>query len=217
MRKVLNIIAPIAFCLLLYSLTASFSLSEELIPPSRTLQDAKEAYGKLTVVSEPPGLNVFLDNSKIGKTPIWLKQVKPGSHKLRVMHSETYIRVEPNTTLQVSFFKGSFTVRAEKGEDKQPSPKEKRPADGTALVTDSSRCKYGYYEDPGKSGYYHCYYGGWGTHICETNTGLKECVVRGNSPYSCNDLVQALRARDCCKENFGGFSKSFTLSHCGMY
>jgi hypothetical protein len=217
MRKVLNIIALFAYCLLLYSLTASTSLAEELIPPSRTLQDAKEAYGKLTVVSEPPGLNVFLDGSKIGQTPIWLRKVKPGPHKLRVKHSETDIHVEANTTLQISFFKGSFTAKAEKEEKKQASPEKERPAEETGLVTDPGFCKYGYYEDPAKPGFYRCYYDGWGTHICETNTGLKECVVRGNSPYSCEDLAQALRATDCCQENFGGFSTSFSLNQCETY
>jgi len=214
MRKVLNIIALFAYCLLLYSLTASTSLAEELIPPSRTLQDAKEAYGKLTVVSEPSGLEVFLDGSRIGQTPIWLKQVKQGPHKLRVKQLETDIFVKPGKILQISLFKGSFVIK-EVELEKEPSPEKKLPAKGKQMVPDRSQCKYGYYEDP--PGIYHCYYGGWGIHVCETDTGLLKCKVRGDKAYTCEQLSTDLRARDCCQKNYGGFSNSFILGDCGIH
>ena len=79
MRKVVNIIAFFACCLLLYSLTASTGSADELIPPSQTLKSPKVDYGKLTVVSEPPGLKVYLDGSELGQTPIWLMEVQAGS------------------------------------------------------------------------------------------------------------------------------------------
>ena len=217
MRKVVNIIAFFACCLLLYSLTASTGAAEELIPPSRTLKSPKVDYGKLTVASEPPGLKVYLDGSELGQTPIWLMEVKAGPHNLRVKDSEIEIDVEPKKTLQISFFKGSLTARVEKEEIKQPAPKEEMLPGGTGLVTDPKLCSYGYYQDQAKPGFYCCYFGGWGTHICETNAGVRECVVSGTNPYSCEDLAQALRATDCCRENFGGFSTSFTLNQCATH
>jgi hypothetical protein len=47
-----------------------FSVSGELIEPTRTIQSSEKAIGRISVFSEPPGLDVFLNNSKIGKTPI---------------------------------------------------------------------------------------------------------------------------------------------------
>jgi hypothetical protein len=210
MRKVVKIIA---YCLLLYSLTVSRSLSEELIPPSRTLQDAKEVYGKLTVASEPSGLEVFLDGSKIGLTPVRLKQVKPGAHKLRVSQAETDLFVKPGKIMHVSLFKGSFVMK-EVELRKEADPGKELPAKGKKVIPDKSKCKYGYYEDP--PGTFHCYYGGWGMHVCETDTGLLECKVRGDKAYTCEQLSTDLRARDCCPEKYGGFSTSFILGNCGM-
>ena len=214
MRTVLKGIALFTRCLLLLLLAASISFGGELIPPSRTLQGAKEPNGKLTVVSEPPGLRVFLDGSKIGKTPIWLKQVKPGPHKLRVKQSETDIYVKPGKILQISLFKDSFVIK-EAELEKEPGPEKELPAKGKEMVPDTSQCKYGYYEDP--PGTYHCYYGGWGIHVCETDTGLRECKVSGDKAYTCVQLSADLRAKDCCQEKYGGFSKSFILGDCGMH
>ncbi len=64
----------------------------------------------------PPGLEVFLDDSEIGQTPVWMKEVKPGSHKIRVRRSETDVYVETGKTLTLSYFKGSFIVVPEKKE-----------------------------------------------------------------------------------------------------
>jgi len=214
MSKLTHNILAAALCLLLFFFGGVIGFAEELIPPSRTLQNAKEAYGKLTVASEPPGLEVFLDGSKIGQTPIWLKQVKPGPHKLRVKQAETDIFVKPDKTLQISLFKGSFVIK-EVELEKEPGPKKELPAKEREMVPDTSQCKYGYYEDP--PGTYHCYYGGSGIHVCETNTGLRECKVRGDKAYSCEQLITDLRAKDCCREEYGGFSKSFILGDCGMY
>ena len=213
MRNVSLIIVFFVQFLLLLALAVPIGLSGELISPTRTLRGSQEPFGILTVVSEPPGLNVFLDGSELGQTPIFLKKVRPGSHTLRVKQAETDIDVAPGKILQIIFFKGSFTARME--EFKTPAKsEEKRPAKGEGIVADPSLCTYGYYEEP--TGVYHCYYGGWGTHVCETTTGLKECVARGNKAFSCEQLRTNLRSKDCCQENFGGFSKSFSLDHCGI-
>ena len=100
----------------------------ELIAPTRTLRDGEEATGRVSVFSEPIGLDAFLDGSNIGKTPVWLKSVEPGLHTLKVKDSETKIHVLPGKTLQVSLFKGSFirTVKEEKKVEKQPAPEEEK-------------------------------------------------------------------------------------------
>ena len=63
-------------CLFLSSQSLSFSA--DLIEPSRTLEGKKQNVGKLSVFSDPPGLDVFLDGVDIGKTPIFLKEVTTG-------------------------------------------------------------------------------------------------------------------------------------------
>ncbi len=211
-----NKILLLACFLMTFSTTASIGYSEDLIPPTRTLQTdetERQAKGKITVASEPPGLPVFLDGIEIGRTPVWSKPIEPGSHKLRIADSETDIFATPETLLRVSLFEGSFIVEevdSEKETDaeRKPLPHERRPPPETV------RCKYGHFESP--PGSYKCYYGGWGTHVCTTNTGLKECKVSGGKAYSCEQLKNELQARDCCRNNYGGFSKSFTLEACDI-
>ena len=81
MRKYLKYIGLLAICT--FGVTLAFA-AEELIAPTRTLEGRVQFPGRLSVVSEPPELEVFLDGSSIGKTPIWLKEVKVGSHALRI-------------------------------------------------------------------------------------------------------------------------------------
>ncbi len=92
--------------------------AEDLIAPTRTLEGNEELLGRLTVVSEPPDLEVYLDGTQIGETPIWLKEVKPGPHELRVQGSETDVYLEPGKTLTPSLFKGSFI---EVSKEKEPA------------------------------------------------------------------------------------------------
>ena len=68
----------------------------------------------MTVFSEPPELEVFLDGSKVGQTPVWLERVQQGFHKLRVEDPEKKIHVEPGKRLRVGLFKGDFVVFPEK-------------------------------------------------------------------------------------------------------
>ncbi len=121
--------------------------AEDLIAPTRTLEGNEELLGRLTVVSEPPNLEVYLDGTQIGETPIWLKEVKPGPHELRVQDSEKDVYLEPGKTPTLSLFKGSFIeVSKEKEEEtkvglepeKLPEPtkvrkprEEERPRDLT--------------------------------------------------------------------------------------
>ncbi len=105
--------------------------SEDLIAPTRTLEGREELPGRLTVVSEPPGLKVFLDGAEIGETPVWLNEVKPGLHKLRVLDSERDVLVEPGKTVTLSYFKGSFIDVPEKKEaTREPAPEPEKVTEG---------------------------------------------------------------------------------------
>jgi hypothetical protein len=109
---------------------------EDLIPPTRSLEGRVETLGRLTVVSEPPDLEVFLDGSEIGQTPVWHKEVKPGFHKLRVRDSERDIFVEPGKTTTVSYFKGSFIdVPREQGVVRQPRREPRKSTEGRKRTT----------------------------------------------------------------------------------
>jgi len=105
---------------------------DALIAPTRSLEGPREPVGSLTVVSEPPGLEVFLDGSEIGQTPVWMKQVKRGPHKLRVRRSETDVYVETGKMLTLSFFKGSFIVVPNKKEAlAKPRLEPEKPTEGS--------------------------------------------------------------------------------------
>jgi hypothetical protein len=80
----------------------------DLIEPSRTLSDGAPAMGLLTVVSEPPGLEIVLNDTPIGATPLFRHPTPAGTHTLRVAGTETIIAVEPGRTLRISRFKEKF-------------------------------------------------------------------------------------------------------------
>jgi hypothetical protein len=97
-------------------------LSGELIPPTRTLEAPEAAWGRLTVFSEPPELDVLLDSTKMGQTPLWLEKVKPGFHSLQINDSKTDIYVKEGETLKLGLFKGSFITLPEKEKEITPVP-----------------------------------------------------------------------------------------------
>ena len=98
----------LGFFLSLLFVVVTVAESEELIQPTRTLQSSETSTGSLYVYSEPPGLEVFLDQSTIGKTPILSLEVTPGTHSLRVKDTENEIHVTPGKPLRLSWFKGTF-------------------------------------------------------------------------------------------------------------
>ena len=64
-----------------------------------------------------------------------MKEVKPGSHELRVRRSETDVYVETGKTLTLSFFKGSFiVVPVEKEAGKEHTPEPGKMAEGRKRV-----------------------------------------------------------------------------------
>ncbi|MCJ7538695.1 MAG: PEGA domain-containing protein [Desulfobacterales bacterium] len=107
MKKLTKVTIVFVFCFA-FLLVYSPAWSSELIKPTRALDSTGEKLGKLSVFSEPPGLEVALEGTIIGKTPLILDEVKPGSHRLKVKNSETDITIEPGKTLQISLYKNKF-------------------------------------------------------------------------------------------------------------
>jgi hypothetical protein len=107
----------------------------ELIEPTQTLKGEQETTGKLTVLSEPPGLKITLDGDSIGKTPVFMVEIDSGIHTLRVKDSETDILVEPGKTVKISLFKNEFIlipvretkVETEAEAEVKTETREKRP------------------------------------------------------------------------------------------
>ena len=113
----------------------------ELIQPTRALKSTEKLPGELSVFSEPSGLDVFLDHSKIGKSPISSMKVTPGTYSLKVGDSETKINVMPGKPLKLSLFKGTFITLKTKEkatvQKKKQETAEKKP-------TKSAREQKGY-------------------------------------------------------------------------
>ncbi|MCW9017554.1 MAG: PEGA domain-containing protein [Kangiellaceae bacterium] len=125
--------------LFLVFVVAAIAVGGELIQPTRTLQSSEISSGSLTVFIEPPGLEVFLDQSNIGKTPIHAVEVTPGTHSLRIKDTENEIHVRSGKSLRLSWFKGTFIeVKAPEKETIQKPEEgtaEKKPAEPTEEKT----------------------------------------------------------------------------------
>jgi hypothetical protein len=115
----------------------SWSLGGELIEPTRTLGGPEKTWGGLTVFSEPPQMDVYLDGEKVGITPLWLRQVEAGPHKLKIKEAEKDVRVEKGKTARIGLFKGSFVTFSEVKEEKAAAepPKEEPPQTSSAAPT----------------------------------------------------------------------------------
>jgi PEGA domain len=120
----------------------------ELIQPTRTLKSAEKLPGELSVFSEPSGLDVFLNQSKIGKSPILSLKLTPGTYSLKVGDSKTQIDVMPAKALRLSLFKGTFIKIKE--HEKDVIQKPKKETEGKKPV-ESAQGKKGYHPeyDPG--------------------------------------------------------------------
>ena len=111
------------------------SVASDLIEPTRALSSPTENTGRLSVFSEPPGLDVDLDGSAIGKTPIVDLKVAPGRHVIRLKDIETEIDAESGKSIKLSWFKGAFIrvpvekheARVQQSEAKDEPSKIKMP------------------------------------------------------------------------------------------
>jgi hypothetical protein len=93
-----------------------------LIEPTRTLRGTTEEMGKLSLYSEPPGLEVTLDGNEIGKTPVIEKDIEPGSHVVQIKKSKKEIFIIPGQPLAISWFKDSFIEIPIKKQPQPPPP-----------------------------------------------------------------------------------------------
>ena len=136
MRIFSRSVAPSAGLALFVLFGTTLCLGGELIPPTRTLEGTEQMPGTMSVLSEPPGLKVFLDGSNMGKTPVRYKKVRSGYHTLQVQDAETDIYLGPGKRLQISLFKGSFIMipSEEKEGEKQPSPAQGELTEPSALA-----------------------------------------------------------------------------------
>ena len=107
MKKILPLMMK---CIFLFVLLVAFvpAWGSGLIEPTRTLKGSGNEMGKLSVYSEPPGLQVMMDGTEIGSTPVIEVDVKPGTHLLKINESETEIYIVPGEPLYLSWHKGSF-------------------------------------------------------------------------------------------------------------
>ena len=113
----------------------SLPFASDLIEPTRTLSGMGHKAGKLSVFSEPPGLEVKMDGTVIGETPVELRAVEPGVHVIHVKGSEIEIYVKPEKSVKLSWFKGDFIEipveaeqdRKQQNGDKKEAPKKERP------------------------------------------------------------------------------------------
>jgi hypothetical protein len=117
---------------LLFGLT--WGLAGEVIEPTRTLQDPGKTWGGLTVFSEPPQLDVYLDGEKAGKTPLWLREVQTGPHTLKIGSAETSVHVEEGKRVKIGLFKGTLVMSSEPEKEK---PKLEQQSKQPAMVSES--------------------------------------------------------------------------------
>jgi hypothetical protein len=106
--KRLPTIKRLLSAIFLLLLTNQVSVASDLIEPTRSLNRPPEKTGSLPVFSEPPGLDVTMDGTSIGKTAVVDLRVKPGKHIPWLQDVETEIAAEAGELLKLSRFKDAF-------------------------------------------------------------------------------------------------------------
>lgn len=128
-NDVIRLISQCAFVFMIALFFCSIfflQLDAQTIEPTRTLTESVEEMGKLTISSEPPGLNVILDGVDLGYTPVIRKEVKAGSHVLHVENADTEVFILPGKFLLLTYYKGNFieVLEREESTDKKPTTKD---------------------------------------------------------------------------------------------
>jgi len=95
-----------------------FADAEDLIPPSRTLETAEQVPGEVSLFSEPPGLEVFINKESAGLTPARGISLNPGIHSLQIEKAELEFEIGSSQHVQFSFFNGQII----KIPDPEPPP-----------------------------------------------------------------------------------------------
>ena len=125
---------------LLLLLAMHVSVASDLIEPTRTLSSPTENTGRLSVFSEPPGLDVDMDGASIGKTPVIGLKVAPGKHVIRLKNTEIEINTEVGKSIKLSWFKSAIIkipdeeqkahVQQSEGKNRAPKIKVSEQSDG---------------------------------------------------------------------------------------
>ncbi len=119
------------FILLCWSLPAI----SELIEPTRTLNGNEKHIGHLSVFSEPPKMNVYLDGKKIGITPVVSHAVSSGKHLLHVGKVEKEFYILSGESQRYSIHKGRLIqipvkkkqLLQTREQDEKPRVEEEKP------------------------------------------------------------------------------------------
>jgi len=101
--------------------------SGELVQPTRTLEDGEIQTGHLSVFSEPPKMDVYLDGEKIGVTPVFSHVVSSGRHFLQVGEAEKELDILSGKLQQFSIYKGRLIQIPVKTKQPQKSKSDEKP------------------------------------------------------------------------------------------
>jgi hypothetical protein len=99
---------------------------DELLEPTRNLGGPEKQWGGLTLFSEPPQMDVYMDGQKIGRTPLWLRQVEAKNHDLKIGEIETNVQVKKGKTVRIGLFKQSLVKFTEVEQLAAPSETTKK-------------------------------------------------------------------------------------------
>jgi len=105
----------------------SIPASGELVQPTRTLDGGENQTGQLSVFSEPPKMDVYLDGEKIGVTPVFSHVVSSGRHLLQVGEAEKKLNILSGKSQQFSIYKGRLIQIPEKPKQPQKSKSDEKP------------------------------------------------------------------------------------------
>jgi hypothetical protein len=94
-------------------------------PPKITTQTAEPESGRLLVRSTPAGARVFVDGHEYGKTPVAVRELSRGAHRVRVVR-EGYATEERRIALTASRPAQAITVALER--DRAQVAQARRPA-----------------------------------------------------------------------------------------
>jgi hypothetical protein len=122
----------------LFLLMTHICLASDLIEPTRTLSSPAEHRERLSVFSEPPGLDVYMDGASIGKTPVVDLKVAPGRHVVRLKDVETEINAEPGKSITLSWFKGVFITVPAKEQEARVQPREEKKETPKIKISEQS-------------------------------------------------------------------------------
>ena len=108
----------------------------DLIEPTRSLTEDSKKTGYLSVFSEPPEQEVWLDEEMIGLTPIVRHKTEAGSHVLKISDTKTKIYIVPDKKIQLGLLKGKLVVIPQKQEKKPKQTTAEQKTDKMEPKTD---------------------------------------------------------------------------------